>query len=196
VGAVFHSKVVLLTGLVFLLYGPLEWMLSAWATTFLTGLGMSERLSALALSGFWLSFLASRLLVALLMAHEWIAPGIAEAWLIVGLALLAGVTIGNMAGVQTAYQAAVALVLTGFCLGPIFPTLVGILFRFVPEERGTAFGAMYSLGSLGGILLPPIMGAYAARRTFRAAWRIPMIMALLMGLVAVVLVTEWSTFVN
>lgn len=190
-GEVFHFKFVILTGLVFLLYGPLEWVLATWATTFLTDLGMTERRAAFALSTFWLSFLASRLVVAILMAGDWI-HGVAEAWLIMVLSLAAGVLLGNMAGAQKAGYAAFGLILTGIALGPIFPTLVGILFEHVAENQGMAFGAMFSLGSLGGIFLPPIMGAYAAKRTLRVAWRIPIVMALLMAVISLALLTEWS----
>lgn len=188
---VFQLKFVVLSGLVFLLYGPLEWILVTWATTFLTLLGMNERRAALALSMFWFSFLASRLVVAILMRDGWIR-GVAEAWLILVLSLAAGVTLGNMAGAQKASHAAFGLVLAGIALGPIFPTLVGILFEHVPQNQGAAFGAMFSLGSLGGILLPPMMGAYVARRTLRVAWRIPIVMALLMAVISVALLTEWG----
>jgi hypothetical protein len=68
-----RSKVVVLTGIVLLIYLPLEWVLGAWSQTFLMGLGMGERSSVFTLSGFWLSFLASRFVTALLMASGWIA---------------------------------------------------------------------------------------------------------------------------
>jgi fucose permease len=188
---VFHSKAVLLTGLVFLLYGPLEWLLNTWSTTFLTGLGMNEHRSAIALSAFWLSFLAARLAAAYLMSRDWIT-GVGEAWFIIGLAFAAGITLGHMIGARSATDATFSLMLIGVCLGPIFPTLVGILFEFMKVSHGTAYGAMYSLGSLGGLILPPFMGLYAMRRTVRVAFRVPMVLAILMAVVALVLVTEWG----
>jgi fucose permease len=192
-----RSKVVVLTGIVLLIYLPLEWILGAWSTTFLMGLGMGERSAVFTLSAFWLSFLASRFVTAILMASGWIAPGVADAWLIIVLALGAGVTLGNMAGARNGKGAAWGLILTGVLLGPIFPTLVGILFNFVDKEGlgsdlGTAYGAMFSIGSLGGLLLTPIMGTYAAHRGMRTAWRVPIVLAIFMSLVGIGLFTEWG----
>lgn len=188
-----RSKVVVLTGIVLLIYLPLEWVLGAWSQTFLMGLGMGERSSVFTLSGFWLSFLTSRFITALLMASGWIALGVADAWLIIVLALFAAVTLGNMAGARGGKGASIGLILTGAMLGPIFPTLVGILFSFVePEQRGAAYGAMFSIGSLGGLLLTPVMGAYAGHRGLRTAWRVPIILALMISLVGIGLVTEWG----
>ncbi|CAN5246422.1 MFS transporter [soil metagenome] len=189
----FRSKVVVLTGIVLLVYLPLEWVVSAWSTTFLMGLEMNERQATLTFSGFWLCFLSSRFVVAMLMASGWIAPGIADAWLIIFLALGAGVTLGNMAGARNARGAAWGLLVTGALMGPIFPTLVAILFRFVqPDQQGTAYGAMFSIGSLGGLLLPPVMGVYASHRGIRTSWRVPIVLALLISLVSIGLVLEWG----
>ncbi len=189
------SQVVVMTGIVLLFYLPLEWVLSAWSTTFLMDLGMDERRSVFTFSGFWLCFLASRFVVAMLMASEWIVPGVADAWLILFLAMGAGVTLGNMAGARNGRGAAWGLLISGALLGPIFPTLVGILFEFIkPEQRGTAYGAMFSIGSLGGLLLPPVMGLYASHRGIRTSWRIPIVLSLLISLVSIGVVLQWSAF--
>ena len=119
IAEILRSKVVVLAGIVLLVYLPLEWILGAWSTTFLMGLGMSERSSIFTLSGFWLSFLASRFVTAMLMASGWITPTVADAWLIIVLALGAGVTLGNMAGARNAKGASLGLILTGIMLGPI-----------------------------------------------------------------------------
>jgi hypothetical protein len=51
---------------------------------------------------------------------------------------------------------------------------------------------MFSIGSLGGLLLTPVMGIYAGHRGLRTAWRVPIILAVLMSLVGIGLVTEWG----
>jgi fucose permease len=118
---------------------------------------------------------------------------VADAWLIILAALGAGVILGNMAGARNARGAAWGLLIAGALLGPIFPTLVAILFHFIPAEQwGTAFGAMFSIGSLGGLLLPPIMGVYAGQRGIRTSWRVPIFLAFLISLVAIGLVLEWG----
>ena len=62
--AVVSEPVLWLVAVLFLLYAPLEWAVGTWATTYLTDLEWKERRAAWLLSGFWLAFLASRLLAA------------------------------------------------------------------------------------------------------------------------------------
>ena len=135
-----------LVGLVFFFYAPLEGSVSVWATTYLTDLGMRERGAAWVLSAFWGAFLASRLLTALLLhwaAAPWLAP-----WLLIVVGALAAAVVGNMIGTGHQASARLSLVLLGFVLGPIFPTLVGVAFRLAPAAPGTAYGAVFALGSV------------------------------------------------
>src|SRR6266849_3413858 len=98
--------------------------------------------------------------------------------------------LGNLAGARKGISAAAGLLAVGALLGPIFPTLVGILFDFGPFRpvRGTAYGAMFALGALGNLFLPPLIGAYARRSTIQRSMRIDMLMGLVMALVALFLV--------
>jgi fucose permease len=182
-GTVLRSPTLWLAGLALLLYAPLEGSLGAWATQYLTDRGFRERKAAWLLSGFWLMFLAARLVTALLQERNSLFTG---AWLMVALALAAAVFLGNMAGARTGFGGAVGLLLVGACFGPIFPTLVGMLFVRFPHERGTAFGAMFAIGAVGNLLLPSLIGAYARRTTVQRAMTIPMVMALLLALVTLI----------
>jgi fucose permease len=182
-----HSAVYLwMAGLVFFFYAPLEASVSVWATSYLTELGHDERHAGRLLAGFWAAFLASRLLVAVAQHVGWLPPA-SDAWVLVVPALLAAVVLGNLAGAASRNSAAVALALLGFLLGPIFPTLLGVVFRNVPEgEWGTAFGSVFALGSLGALVLAPVVGVAAHRRSVQAALRVPMLLALLLTAVALV----------
>jgi fucose permease len=174
-----------MAGLVFFFYAPLEASVSVWATSYLTELGHDERRAGRFLAGFWAAFLASRLLVAAAEHAGWL-PEEADPWLLVLPALLAAVVLGNLAGAAGRNSAPIALVLLGLLLGPIFPTLLGVVFRAFPEEQGTAFGSVFALGSLGALLLTPVVGVAAQRRTVQAALRVPMLLALLLTAVALV----------
>jgi fucose permease len=101
-------------------------------------------------------------------------------------ALLAAVVLGNLAGAAGRNSTAVALVVLGFVLGPIFPTLLGLVFSRFPEERGTAWGSVFALGSLGALLLAPVVGAAAQRKSVQVALRVPMLLALLLTAVSLV----------
>jgi fucose permease len=175
-----------LTALIFFLYCPVEGALGTWATTYLTNLGCREGRAALLLSGFWLTFLAGRLLASVLQYYHFLGTG-SEAWLICCLAVLVGVALGNLSGAHRLGYASGGLLLLGLLMGPIFPTLVGVLFNHCPESsHGTAFGTMFALGATGNLLLPPLIGIYARRTNVQRSLRIPMVLALVLAAVSLV----------
>jgi FHS family glucose/mannose:H+ symporter-like MFS transporter len=179
---VLHKDVPLwLAGLVCFLYFPVQYAVSTWGTTYLHDQGYPERRAELVLSLFWLAFLSSQLGVAMLELYGYV-PASLDPWLIVLLAFLAGLGLGNLAGAATEASAVMGFVLLGAALGPIFPTLVGVVFNHVPQVQwGTAYGVVFALGSLGSLLLSPFIGLYANRNSVREAMRIPMILALVLA---------------
>jgi fucose permease len=185
-GDVLSRPVFWIAAIVFLLYGPLEGSLGFWATRYLTGIGFRERISQLLLTLFWLSFLTARLVTALVQ-KDWARRFPSHGWIIIVLALAAAVAVGNMAGARTRLSAAIGFLLVGAFLGPIFPSLVAVLFGIFDRERGTAYGAMFSIGAAGSLVLPPVIGIYARRTTLQRAMRIPVILALFLALAALVL---------
>ena len=185
--AVLSNPIIWITGLVALLYNPLEGAVSTWATSYLTDFGYTQRRAAWLLSGFWLAYIGARLVASFLLQRE-VLPPRSEAWFILGLALISAVLIANLAGTRYRTYAAIGLLGVGAAFGPIFPTLIGVLFNNVdPSTRGTAYGAMYALGGTGSLIIPPLMGFYARRSSIRTALRIPTIVALLLGAAAIVL---------
>jgi MFS family permease len=173
-----------LIGLAFFFYAPLEGSVSVWATTYLTDLGQGERGAAWVLSAFWGAFLASRLLTALLLHSAtalWLEP-----WLIIVVAMLAAAVVGNMIGTGHRAAARLSLVFLGFLLGPIFPTLVGLAFRIAPAAPGTAYGMVFALGSAGGLVMAPLVGARARRTGVQSALYVPLMLALALTATALV----------
>jgi MFS family permease len=166
-------------------YAPLEAAISLWSFALLAERGQEEREAAGLLTGFWGAFIASRLLVALVSHMDFLT----EWWcrtLIVVLPLLAAVLLGNLAGASPRARPLAGLILLGLLLGPILPTLLGLVFHVVPGEPGTAYGFLYAAGSLGSILLAP----FAKLRTqppLQATLRLPIFLALLVTATALVL---------
>jgi MFS family permease len=77
--------------------------------------------------------------------------------------------------------------LLGVLLGPVLPTLLGVLFRqTAPAEQGLAYGLIFTAGSLGSLLLSPLI-ALRTRPPLQAALRLPIFLALLLMAVALVL---------
>ena len=173
-----------LLGLAFLLYAPLEGCVSVWTTTYLTDLGESPGGAAWALSAFWAAFLASRLLTAMLL--RWAAAPWGEPWLPAAAAVCAAAVVGNMVGTANRSSARFSLVLLGFLLGPIIPMLVSLAFRAEPTAPGTAYGVLFAAGSVGGLVMAPLVGALAERSDVQAALRVPMVLAVALSAAALV----------
>jgi fucose permease len=187
-GTALVHPIVLLAGLVFFLYGPVEFAVGTWATTYLTNQGFRETRAAWLLSGFWLSFFAARLVLAYLEAND-VLPRHNEPWVILFMALLSAVALGHLAGAASKGNAGLGLLVLGAFLGPIFPTLIGIVFQ-VPalrDHQGSAYGLVFALGSVGSLIMAPIIGASARRTTVQHSFRILMLLALMLAAAALVL---------
>jgi fucose permease len=175
------SPGLLLAAAVFFFYAPLEGTIGVWTTSYLMEKGDGERAAAWMLSGFWASFLLSRLLIAL-----WDPSPAWLPWLLVAPPLLTAVALGNLSGTASIASARLYLLALGFLLGPVFPSLVGAVFDAFKQEPGAAYGTMFAFGSLGSLALAPLIGARAGRRSVQAAFVIPMLLALLMTAAALV----------
>jgi hypothetical protein len=181
-------------GLAFFLYAPLEGSLGTWARRYLTDVGYGERMALWLVTGFWLFFLAGRLAAAFLERGYYLSRTTGQGVFIVVLAMAAAVLLGNLAGARKGLSAALGLLALGAVLGPIFPTLVGILFDFeaFKQVRGTAYGVMFAFGALGNLLVPPFIGAYVRRSTVQRSMKIDMLMGLAMALTSLIMVLTQS----
>ena len=187
-GTVLVHPLVWLAGLVFFLYGPVEFAVGTWATTYLTNQGFRETRAAWLLSGFWVSFFTARLGLAYLEANN-VLPRHNEPWVILLMALLSAVALGHLAGAATRFSAGLSLLVLGAFMGPIFPTLIGVVFQ-VPalrDHQGTAYGLVFAIGSVGSLIMAPIVGASARRTSVQHSFRILMLLALMLAGAALVL---------
>ncbi len=171
--------------LALLLYGTLERMIAAWAAPFLRSVGHDERGAKRLTAGFWIAFVAARLTTGFAVQQGHWRPG-GDVSVLVALVLLAGFALGNLAGTASRSSAAGGLLIVGFCLGPVVPTLIGLAFARLPAERGLACGALLSAQALGGVLMFPVLEGRANRAAAQRALRWPTVAAL--ALAAAVLV--------
>jgi fucose permease len=189
---VLDNKHVWLAGVAFLFYAPLEFAISTWGTTYLTvDQGYKERRAALTVSLFWLAFLGSRVLMTFLLHRRYLSEEHTP-WVVLLLALLASAMLGFLAGGGKAATAGWALVALGFALGPIFPTLVALTLKEAPANRGTAFGAMFAIGSLGSALLAPVLGVLARGQKVLRALRVLAPLGLLLVVAALAILGSWE----
>jgi len=178
-GKVLGDPFLWLISLAFLLYIPLEGALGSWASPYLVQMGLSERRVGVLVSGFWWTFIGSRLGAAFL-EYRYVRD--AEPWIVITLAFLAAVAVGGLAGTHHRAHAIFWLLLVALAMGPILPNLVGIVYRHFHEgEIGTAYGASFMLGSAGSLLLPPVLSTYARRTSIRTALRLPTLISLLLA---------------
>ena len=99
--------------------------------------------------------------------------------------LLALAAILLMIIAKTPGLAILAVLLAGLAFAPIFPTLVGVTFaKFDPGLYGSILGVMFSIGLLGGTLIPKFVGNLSVGSTVQQSLLIPAIMAAILLVVS------------
>ena len=152
-----RQRIVWLAALFLLFYVGTEVSLGVWSFSFL----LQERhgqilFSGWIVSGYWIGLTLGRLLLGK------VGQRIGNKRLIE--ACLSGVVVGMLLMwlVPQLTVAAFALFITGFSLGPIFPTTIALMSDTLPSRiLPSAIGFLASFGSMGGALLPWIAGNLA-----------------------------------
>lgn len=134
-----------------------EFLLSGYFTTFLTrDIGMGIETSSAALAGYWASIMIARVTLSRLLlrldGHK----------VIMACALLAMLGAAAVAHAEEAGMAVAGILLTGFALSGIFPTVLGIAGTQFKEHSGTVFGILFMVALTGGMLMPWLSGRIAA----------------------------------
>lgn len=154
-------------GMALFFYGPLEASMGAWATTYLGGRGVSESVAGNLLSGFWLTFMAGRLLAALTL------PDAGKSIALLVLSGCAFVVLLGMVLSRTSGLAIALVLLAGLVFGPVFPTVIAILTEnFPPRAHGRAVGIFFAIGGVGWTFIPMLIGIYAKRTSVQRAFSI------------------------
>jgi len=140
-------------------YVGLEIGVGNWGFSYLVqARGLTGTLAGYSVSGYWLGLTIGRFLISPVAARAGVST--------VGMmyACLAGITAAaTLAWLSpTAAAASAALVLLGFFLGPVFPTVMAITPRLTtPRLAPTAIGVMNAGGIIGGAGLPWLAGLIA-----------------------------------
>jgi fucose permease len=162
-----------LVSFAFLFYVPLESSVAGWATTLVSRqkpAGEEEsrgrKISGTALSGFWLGFSGSRLVVALLARQlaEHLGEG-KEQKILLALSFVCLVLMGVLAMARSRGATVAAVVAAGLAFGPVFPTLMTVYLAGAPPTGiGRAVGFFFFFASVGWTVIPMVIG-YVAKRT-------------------------------
>lgn len=152
-----RMRIVWIAALFLLFYVGTEVSLGSWSYSFLTEERHGSTLvMGWVVSGYWAGLTLGRLTLAR------VAQRVGEKRLIQGC--LAGIIVGILLVwlVPIGAVSAVGLCLVGFSLGPIFPTTIALMSKFVSSRLlPSAIGFLASLGSLGGALFPWLAGNLA-----------------------------------
>src|SRR5262249_35228239 len=111
-----------------------------------------------------------------------------ERLLILVLSLLCVVVLGSLVFGRGLGNAAVAVIGAGLVFGPIFPTLLAVLFGQFPSAlHGRAVGLLFGIGGIGWTAIPMLIGAYAQRTSVQRGFRIAVAAAVGLSVVTLTL---------
>jgi len=177
------SPAVIVSALALFCYIGLEASMGGWITTYLSSVGFAEKSANYVLSGFWIALMVARLVMTAVITPE------IGSIIVVILALLAVVSIGLMILASKQWIAGIAVLVTGFAFGPIFPTIVGVTFHKVgdPSLYGSAFGIIFAVGLLGGTTIPAAIGIFSKGKTIQKSLSIAVVAALILFVIGIIM---------
>ncbi|RPI20360.1 MAG: MFS transporter [Acidobacteria bacterium] len=182
-----REPAVLLAALALICYIGLEFTMNGWIKPLMTELlgGPSAdnavRDAGRTLALFGLAMAIGRFITSTFKNLTQIGPG-----LIAGLALVSVVLIVVLSGTGSPWIAALAVLLVGFAFAPMFPTIVGVTFAKVhPSLYGSVFGIIFSVGLLGPMVLPKLIGDASEGGSVQQSLRMAAAFAAVLVVVAV-----------
>jgi fucose permease len=151
---IYRSPLVWMLGLVLLLYVGAESGIGGWVTTYMDRTTpMRYEQATLIASGFWLALTIGRL-VSVFLGLRLSANRVLA--LSLGGSFLGGILMAAGSGNQSLTIASVLL--TGFCFGSVFPTVISLTTEAFPNAPGRAVSVVAAMGSVGGMLIPWMQG--------------------------------------
>ena len=170
---------VLVAALALFCYISLEISMGTWIRSVMNELYASAGITggaaktSVVLSLFGVAMMIGRFLTSMIKNLTAIGPKV-----IVTLSVASLIAILIMLFANSPAIGIVAVVLAGLAFAPIFPTIVGVTFsKFEPGLYGSIFGIIFSVGLLGGTLIPNIVGNLSVGSTVQHSLLIPAIMA-------------------
>jgi hypothetical protein len=172
--ALLSSPLFWVLGFAFLFFVPLETSVAGWATTLVlrqtpskVPAAQAKRFAALTLSGFWLGFTGSRLLVSILGATGMLTGLLGssnEQGLLVAMGLACVALMVALAFVKGRIATSATVLFAGLACGPVFPTMMAVVLLSVqPDTMGRAVGFFFSFASVGWTVIPMLIGVVARK---------------------------------
>jgi MFS transporter, FHS family, glucose/mannose:H+ symporter len=134
-----------------------EFILGGYITTYLTrDLQASLSLASYLLAAYWAALMLGRIILSRVTLRK------SARSVILASALAVAGSMTLLLTVRSISLAAIAVVLLGFSIATIFPTVLGFAGSSFASHSGTVFGILIGTALAGGMTLPWIVGKLAA----------------------------------
>ncbi len=184
-----RKPAVLLAALALVCYIGLEFSMNTWIKPLMTELYGADgnpdavRNAGRTLAVFGLAMAVGRFLSSAVKNLSRIGSKV-----IAGASLVSILSIVTLIKTGNPMYAVIAVLVTGLAFAPMFPTIVGVTFaRVEPGLYGSVFGIIFSIGLIGSMFLPKIIGILSMGRTVQESLTIAAVIAGILFLISLFL---------
>ncbi len=183
------QPLILLAALALVCYIGLEFSMSTWVKPLMTelyektGNTNAVRDAGRILALFGLAMAVGRFLTSMVKNLSQIGT-----FVVAGGALVVIGSVMIMVCTANPKLATLAVLVTGLAFAPMFPTIVGVTFsKYDPGLYGSIFGIIFSIGLLGSMILPKLIGSLSVNKTVQQSLPITAIMAGVLLIIALLM---------
>jgi fucose permease len=183
------QPLVLLAALALVCYIGLEFSMSTWIKPLMTELyektdnANAVRDAGRILALFGLAMAVGRFLTSMVKNLSQIGT-----FVVAGGALVVVGSVMIMVSTANPKLATLAVLVTGLAFAPMFPTIVGVTFsKYDAGLYGSIFGIIFSIGLLGSMILPKLIGSLSVNKTVQQSLPITGIMAGVLLIIALLM---------
>jgi len=183
-----RKPIVLISAAALACYIGLEWTMNNWTKPLMTELyeatdhANAVRNASLVLMLFGLAMAIGRFATSALKNVS--AMGVK---IIAAMSLISIPAIIILVKASSPGLAILAVLVIGLAFAPMFPTIVGVTFdKFEPNVYGSVFGIIFSIGLLGSMILPKLVGYLSKGKTVQQSLPIAAVIA---GVLLVIAIT-------
>jgi len=180
---------VLIAALALVCYIGLEWTMNNWTKPLMNqlfaagGSANAARNAGYVLALFGLAMGVGRFATSGIKNVSAIGAKIIAAMSVVAIA-----SIIMLVKAESPTLAIVAVLITGLAFAPMFPTIVGVTFaKFEARFYGSIFGIIFSIGLLGSMVLPKLVGYLSKDKTVQQSLPIAAVIAGVLLVVALIM---------
>lgn len=164
IASLLQQSLVLIFSLLLFFESGNEFILGGYIATYLTReLGATVQAASYLLAAYWASLMLGRVVLSRVVLRK--GGGV----LVRSSALGVAVSTALLLAGRSIAAASVCVVLLGFSIATIFPTVLGLAGSRYASHAGTVFGILIGIALTGGMTMPWLAGKIAADSSIRRA---------------------------